>query len=221
MGACCAGTTASPSTATVPDTRFSDVSPAQSNAKGASYSGMSYTLYYYGAMGKFLGRGWAPLMILEEAGVTYDCKEQTEAPPNCFAPPMVTTPSGAAVSQTPVIVTVLGKETGLWPTDAAGDAKAMQYCADAADFFAEAMAKPADRIEKWLGFFEAALSTGPFMMGTKLTSVDFTLYTAFVVAQSKHPDSVAKFAKCTAFMALMTEQKGFKAVAAKNLPMMP
>merc|ERR1711974_31485 len=108
--------------------------PAVSSSGGM---GLGYTLIYHGAFKKFLGRAWSPAMILEEAGVQYDCKDLTDQPANTFAPPMIVTPSGAQVSQTPVICSVLGRELGLWPEGAANDFKALQYCFDAADLLAD------------------------------------------------------------------------------------
>merc|ERR1712232_1068839 len=89
----------------------------------------SYTLYYHGAMQKFLGRGWSPLLILEEAGVPHSCKNAEEKPTGTFAVPVVELPNGQQVGQTAIICITLGKELGLWPSE---DAKAIQYCFDAA-----------------------------------------------------------------------------------------
>jgi len=185
---------------------------------------MAFTLVYHGKMEKFLGRGWAPMMILEEAGANYECKNPEDKPPVTFAPPMVITPGGAQVSQTPICCVVLGKELGLWPKDIPSDGKAMQYCCDAADFMSDG-SKPVDRIEKWFAHFESALalSGGPFLFGESLTAADYTTFTALVAATSKEEAAAAlkKFEKLSSFMAKMKEQKGYKAVEAKGLPYMP
>merc|ERR1719336_3672027 len=115
------------------------------------------------------------MMILEEAGAKYECKTPDDRPPVTFAPPMIMTPSGAQVGQSPVIACVLGRELGLWPTDVTNDMKALQYCADAADAFADFMSKDSSRMERWFAHFEGALqlSGGKFLFGDTLTAADY------------------------------------------------
>merc|ERR1712046_524427 len=124
------------------------------------------------------GRGWGPMMILEEGGATYECKTPDAMPAVTFAPPGVITPGGAQVSQVGVCAMALGKELNLWPTDGPSDMKAMQLCCDAADFVSDIFAKkPAERLGKWIGHFQIQLdaSEGPFMFGSKLTAVDYVI----------------------------------------------
>merc|ERR1719330_1204708 len=105
---------------------------------------------------------------------------------------MVMTPTGAKVSQAACVCTVLGKELGLWPTGAAADAKAMQYCMDAADMLSEVFGKkPADRMEKWLGHFLKALDQygGPFMFGGKLTAVDYMAFQSIFFCTTQCTDA--------------------------------
>merc|ERR1712151_969014 len=144
----------------------------------AAAPGGGYTLYYHTACKKFLGRAWSPMLILEEAGAKYELKEASEKPSDTFAVPAITLRDGTQVGQTPIICIQLGKELGLWPSD---DAKATQYCFDAADFLAELFAEPAKegaRILKWLQHIQAQIeaSSGPFLFGEKLTAVDYTCY---------------------------------------------
>jgi hypothetical protein len=186
-----------------------------------------YTLTYWSACEEFLGRGWAPIMTLEEAGVKF--KVLPFEPPEgnklaaCFAVPCVQTPSGAKVSQAAVVVTAIGKETGLWPKDFVSDVKATQFCVDSADLFSEATAgKPIDRIEKWYAHFESALSLtdGVFLFGNKVTGADFHVYSA--IDRSKYKlkeaadESIKKYKALSAFMAKVEETKGYKASMERN-----
>lgn len=165
------------------------------------------------------------MMILEESGAKYECKLPEAAPPVTFAPPMVITPSGCQVSQVAVCCMALGKELGTWPTDLANDMKAAQYGADAADMLSDSMSKPAERVAKWFAHFEAAmeLSGGQFLFGDKLTAADYVLFASLFMSSTKEEmkAELAKCAKLTAFMAKMKEQKGYLAVAKKELPLMP
>ena len=140
---------------------------------------MAFKLYYWTGCNDFLGRGWAPLMTLEESGKEFTTEAPDNKPQGCFAVPCVTTPGGASVGQTATVVTVIGKETGLWPKDVANDAKAMQLCVDSTDLFSEAD-KPLERLEKWFAHIEAQLtaSGGPFLFGASVTAADFHIYSA-------------------------------------------
>lgn len=188
----------------------------------------TYTLVYHGGMKKFLGRGWAPMLLLEEAkaekGIKFECKAPDEVTvPITFAPPMVITPSGAQISQCAIIMTQLGKEFGFWPAEYAKDAKAMQLCVDAADMLSDVFGgKPSDRIEKWYGHFNKALEDygGPFLMGDKITSVDFIAFQSCFIATSKSPDAKTPD-KLKAWIDKVKDTKGFKAVEATKLPLMP
>lgn len=197
---------------------------AAAAAPAAAAAGGGYTIVYHGAMKAFLGRGWVPMMILEEAGAKYDCKLPDAAPEHSFAPPMVISPSGAQVGQTAVISHMLGKELGLWPKDASDDIKAMQFCFDAADAFADAFAqKPPERLAQWFKHFEGQLeaSGGPFLFGAKLTAVDYMVYPFAFVAQKTGADELGKCAKLTAWMSAIKDQKGFKAADALGIPILP
>merc|ERR1712190_670887 len=122
------------------------------------------------------------------------------------------------VGQTATVVTVIGKETGLWPKDTVGDAKAMQLCVDATDLFSETSSdKPMERIEKWYAHFESILSasSGPFFFGAAVTAADFHVYSALdrTIYKNKEaaPEAIKKCEKLSAFMAKVEESKGYKA----------
>merc|ERR1719356_1683458 len=70
--------------------------------------GAKYTVYYHTASQKFLGRSYAPLLMLEHAKAEYVCETPDKAPPGWFAPPIVQSSSGACISQTPGIMYVIG-----------------------------------------------------------------------------------------------------------------
>jgi hypothetical protein len=189
---------------------------------GAVNSAGEFTLFYHSACAMFLGRGWAPYMILEQSGVKYTIKPPEEKPTGCFAVPCVQTPSGAVVGQTSTVVTCIGKETGLWPKDTVGDAKAMQLCVDATDLFSETSSdKPMDRIEKWYAHFESILATssGSFFFGSAITAADFHVYTAidrsFYKNREAGPEALKKYEKLNFFKAKVEETKGYTAVMAK------
>merc|ERR1712113_1174988 len=123
-----------------------------------------------------------------------------------------------------VITMALGKELDMWPKDTPSDMKACQLCADSADLLSDSFAsKPAERIGKWFAHFEAQLesSGGPFMFGGKLTAADYCVVTSIIMASGKE-DQAAELAKCpklSAYVAEMKNQKGYKAVEAKGLPL--
>jgi len=188
---------------------------------------MSFTLVYWGGMQKFLGRGWAPMMILEEAGATYECKTPEDKPPVTFAPPMIITPCGVQVSQVAVIGMALGKELNMWPTGA-NELKAMQLCCDSADMLSDGFAKKGEeRMDKWCAHLEAQLelSEGPFMFGSSLTAADYVIYAGLAMCSSLGDEagatSITKCPKLTAFMDEIKKCKGYLAVEAKGLPVMP
>lgn len=182
----------------------------------------NFTLIYHGGMQKFLGRGWAPMMILEEGGATYECKTPDAKPPVTFAPPMIITPGGAEVSQVSVVAMTLGKELGLWPAGAA-DIKAMQFCCDAADMLSDSFAKKgAERLGKWMAHFEGQMdaSGGTFLFGSKVTAADYVLFVSLVMSGDDGTAELKKYSKLSAFVSEMKKQKGYKAVEAKGIPVM-
>merc|ERR1712014_147345 len=157
-------------------------------------------------------------------GATYECKTPDDKPPTTFAPPMVITPGGAQVSQVGVVARALGKELNMWPTDLPGDMKAMQLCCDGADFASDLFEKKGnERLEKWALHFESQLdvSGGPFMFGKKLTAVDYVICSYLVMSGNDIAFILTKAKKMKLFMEEMQKQKGFKAVEAKCLPLMP
>jgi len=187
----------------------------------AAAPGGGYTIYYHSACKGFLGRAWSPMLILEEAGAKYECKDASEKPDVVFAVPALLLPDGTQVGQTAVICIQLGKELGLWPSD---DAKATQYCFDAADVLAEVFEKkPGERMLKWLQHLQAQIeaSGGPFLFGEKLSAVDYTCFQGAFAARGQYADELEQCEKLRAWVTKMEEQKGFKAVDALKVPILP
>lgn len=185
--------------------------------------GASYTVYYHTASQTFLGRSYAPLLLLEHAKAKYVCQTPDKAPPGWFAPPIVQSSSGACISQTPAIMHMLGIELGLAPEEPKEAAKAFQLALDAADLFSEATAskpKPPARIQKWYNYFEATLQSagsGYFLKGG-LSYVDFTMLMTLETSNGKVPLETPKLKE---WLSMMLSQDGVVAVKNRGIPMLP
>eukprot|EP00930_Biecheleria_cincta_P045269 TRINITY_DN31203_c0_g1_i1.p1 TRINITY_DN31203_c0_g1~~TRINITY_DN31203_c0_g1_i1.p1 ORF type:complete len:493 (+),score=89.79 TRINITY_DN31203_c0_g1_i1:105-1481(+) len=188
-----------------------------------------YALVYHDAGKPFVGRSWGLMMILEEAGAQYEYKavEDVEVPVT-FAPPMIITPKGVGVSQQCAIAMVLGEELNLWPTEPARSAKALQYCGDGADFYADVSdAKSEGLIDGWLQVYEESLeiSKGKFMLGNSLSACDYIRLVPCLLlegpADNRTPIDMDKYPKTVVWMNLMKQQKGYEAAAAAGLSPKP
>mmetsp|Transcript_35963 Transcript_35963/g.107422 ORF Transcript_35963/g.107422 Transcript_35963/m.107422 type:complete len:196 (+) Transcript_35963:59-646(+) len=181
----------------------------------------SYTVYYHSACKGFTGRAFAPLCLLEAGGAAYECKAPDELPAgsSTFAPPMVAFPDGNIASQTGVLCIALGQAFGLAPEGAAASVKAMQLAMDAGDLMSDILGKKgAERIMKWVNYFEGVLGDGPYMTGGKATYVDYCAMGTFVVFPLKQAKGVEDFAgvemtpKVKAWFELMSADPAVKKV---------
>ena len=70
----------------------------------------TYTLYYWTRAEGVVGRTHGVLMCLEEAGVKYVVKDNTQMPSgtHCMAVPVVTLPDGSQISQQSAICAAIG-----------------------------------------------------------------------------------------------------------------
>jgi len=165
-----------------------------------------FVLYYHTACTVFWGRAFAPVAILKLAGAEYAIKPMPESPSGAgFAVPMVTFPGGYTISQTPVIVHSLGKHFGMVGSGDADDFVSNQLLADSADFLGEIFAcKPgiilynyityyfisltiaiADRINKWLSYFQGKLGEKEFFLGSSHTCADYSIFAGLYLISEK------------------------------------
>jgi len=157
---------------------------------------MPYTVYYHGACQGFTGRAFSPLCILEAAGQNYECKDMDALPKDTltFAPPMVRFPDGETIAQTSAICIALGTRLSLDPSSPAEKAKALQLTMDVADFLSEIVAKKgSERLMKWVMHFDEAIGDKPYVMGTKVTYVDYVLLGAMTIFPLKEEAKAEDF----------------------------
>ena len=185
---------------------------------------MTYKVFYWGKAQSFLGRSFAPQLILAHAGIPFTMHDPSEKPGATFTVPAVVTPSGIAVSQVPAIMHALGHDPAinLAPTDPAADAKALQICCDSVDLVKEADTEgkvEGDRKAKWLALFDAHLSDPD----RALSYADFAalqglglcaLFRSTTLCVDDFPPGLS------AWWAKMKETKGFTAVMAKKVDLM-
>jgi len=158
-------------------------------------------------------------LMLEEAGVPYEYKEPHAFPAKGFAPPMMTSPSGAMCAQTAAISITLGKELGFAPADPALLAEATQLAVDACDLHAEQGDKPDERIGKWYQHLEDNLA-GTYFCG-QLSFADFSVVQTIIPASVKKKELLAKYPKLTAWFNTMKRLKSYQKLKASGVPMMP
>merc|ERR1712086_109479 len=188
---------------------------------------VGYTVYYHGACATFTGRATPIMWLLEQAKKEYSCETPDKFEGNCFAPPMIATPTGLKMSQTAAIMMQLGEELGMEPETPAAKATAIQLSLDAADLFAEAFsgafAEKTERAEQWLTHMDKLLSTagGDFMVGSTMCYADFSATLALDFVAGAIPKTIKKFPKLIAYLEKMHATDGWKAVAAKGVPMVP
>jgi len=176
-----------------------------------------------GACQKFLGRAHGPLVILNQAGASFEIKPMPEAPKDtqAFVVPMLTLPSGVTVGQQGAICATLGKALGLCPKTADGEAIAHNIVENMMDLLSDASKADEARLAKWLGTFEAALtaSGSGFLVGDSLSYADCASYFIVKMAcdtgKAPTPELLAKW------LAMMAETTGVKAVLAMGVPLMP
>ena len=126
--------------------------------------------------------------------------------------------AGYTVAQQGAICASLGKELGLYPKTPEGEALALNITDNMMDLLGD-LSKPEERITKWLGTFEAALTKSGkgFLVGDSLTYADCACYQIVKIAASKvtPPPGVAKWVE------MMAATKGGKAVDGMGLPLLP
>ena len=80
---------------------------------------MSYSVYYWTAGTKFVGRAFPIILLLEHAKQKYELKAWPKELPSdalpTFAPPAITTPEGVTFGQLPLCMYELGKKLGYYP----------------------------------------------------------------------------------------------------------
>jgi len=151
---------------------------------GSSTAEGSYTIYYHGSCTGFTGRAFSPLCILEAAKAKYEMKEVADVPKdsNTFACPMCSFPDGCTIAQTGAICIALGKDLGLAPSGAIAERKSLQLVMDVGDMMSDCLGKKGcERVMKWVNHFEVALGDKPYMMGDKVTYVDYTAMGVFAL----------------------------------------
>jgi len=189
---------------------------------GSAVPGGTYSLFYWTKCSGFLGRAFAPIMILEQAGAKYECKDTAEKPAGTFAVPAIVTPSGASVSQVAAICYTLGHELGMAPSSAADDAKCLQLCCDVADLVSEADKEgklEGDRKAKWLSHFDDAVSKPH-----ETNYADFAIFhglAIIAVFKSTSTELSDLPPGLKAWFQKMMETKGVKAAFAKGTDLMP
>jgi len=146
-----------------------------------------FTVFYHTGCAVFWGRAFAPVAVLRHASADFSIKQMPEAPAGAgFAVPMVTFPEGYTISQTPVVTHALGKRFGLIGSGDADEFVANQLLADGADFLGEVFGgKPADRVNKWIGYFEGKLGGKDFFLGSSPSAVDFSIFSVFHLIKEK------------------------------------
>lgn len=179
---------------------------------------LTYTVYYPDASAKFLGKSYAPLLLLEHTAAKHECDVPENAPPGWFAPPIVRSSSGACISQTPAIMIMLGTELGLAPKDPGDAAKAWQLAMDADDLFSEA-SKPPKRILKWYSYLEAVLESagGGYFSKSGLTYVDFAMLMSLEVLSARVKLETPKL---TTWMEMMANLPAVTTVKGKGVPLL-
>jgi len=199
--------------------RNTSLSYPQGLKKKTETSDGPFTVYYWGAGEGFHGRILCVRAILEHAGANYTVMNSAtdyEGPPT-FAPPMIKTPSGVCISQSTAIMSLLGSELGLTPSDPAIAARALQMSCDAADLMSEAskFAEAPDRLTKWMQHVEGLIAEeAPLHFG------HFQMWQTLMFLTAKIPIA-EDFPKTLAWKAEMDELKGCKAVMAMGKPLMP
>jgi hypothetical protein len=190
----------------------------QACQSGTSPPAGTYVIYYHTACAGFYGRAMGCSLMLAEAGVPYEYKEPKDYPTKGFAPPMMTSPSGAMCAQTAAISITLGKELGFAPADPAGLAKATQLAVDACDLMSEAD-KPDERVATWYQHLEDNLA-GTYFCG-KLSFADFSVMQTMIPGSVKKKELFAKYPKLNAWFNNMKSLKGYQKLKATGVPMMP
>eukprot|EP00936_MAST-01D_sp_MAST-1D-sp1_P000689 g689.t1 len=157
----------------------------------------------------FTGRGEAPMLLLEDAGVPYTMmrdmrafKEQNKAAGRfpCFAAPALVH-GDVAMSQTTAIMYYLGNALGYAPSGAVDAVHCLQIAENAADVWAESYTKPVDeftactgrcpngRHMSWFSELEANLKASAnggntyFGGGAEPTYADFAVLNAIRTVQ--------------------------------------
>lgn len=158
---------------------------------------MDYVLYYHTKAEGFTGRAFAPLCIMDHAGLRYEVREPQECPAeSCtFAPPMLKCPDGQYLGQTPLICAELARAANLELPDSLRF-KGMQLVLDACDMLAEIVSKKgSERIKTWVSHLEGFLEDDkPFMLGQgSLTYVDYAVLACFMIFPAKQKKGVEDF----------------------------
>ena len=168
----------------------------------------TFTIYYYFKAG-FSGRAEGPMLILEDAGMTYTCSSDTDEPkaadPACFAPPFCKDSSGY-MSQSTAICQHLGIKLGL--AGAPGDmGRQMRATLNAEDFWGECYRPikggkdaPAgvafaqsERFKKWIFTLQGPLTSGgnDFLFGSSPTFADYHLLATLRAVDAMYPKTFA------------------------------
>ena len=112
------------------------------------------------------------------------------------------------MAQQGAVCRALGKDLGLYPKTPEGEALALNITENMMDLLTEVgdTSKPDERITKWLGTYEAALtkSGSGFLVGDALTYADCASYQIIKLAAGRvtPPAGVAKW------LEMMKETKG-------------
>jgi len=185
--------------------------------------------FYWG--GAFKGRGEYVRLMFELAAVPYEETNDVQqllshidrgatsgdAPYPAFTVPLIITPEGDSLSQTPAIMAFLGKRFGYYPENEMDEFHGLQIVNTVADFHAEGRAcfHPVDimasfhtqekeaevsakkfassRLIAWLKHLNHLLESNPnksgFFIGTKLTYVDVSAFYVLLATKTQFPEA--------------------------------
>ena len=188
---------------------------------------MSYSVYYWTAGTKFVGRAFPIILLLEHAKQKYELKAWPKELPSdalpTFAPPAITTPEGVTFGQLPLCMYELGKKLGHYPENEVDQLFIKQVSLNCLDIIADYKGMDPDRALKWADFNERCFSrsNGPYLCGDQIYFSDFYCLMALRIVSRYLPEGKTLGDNCKKFMAAITALPTVKNWFDKGIPIAP
>mmetsp|Transcript_10265 Transcript_10265/g.29057 ORF Transcript_10265/g.29057 Transcript_10265/m.29057 type:complete len:189 (-) Transcript_10265:2227-2793(-) len=186
------------------------------------------TIYYWAAMKKFQGRGFPIALALEFAGVPYEVLGNDDLPESfCFAVPIVKLSTGQLMSQTPMIMDVLGSEFGLGGSTPAEKVDCKQLLLDFNDMFDEVQkdgkwTAENGRQDKWFALVEKRLQASKFLVSSEITVADLhAFWVASLIVMKKGKIEPEKYPKFASWFSEMSEVSAVKKLTTNGVQIFP